>query len=480
MDPISPIILIVSLVELTARVIEVGNTFRNISNITHDPRFIATQARLFTEQTRLALWTNYINGQGGFEVVLQYMEASQREAVLIFVQKVEILLKDAEDAFAAIDPRYKMRLERFSASMRWANFGNDKVHALIEAINSINTALAQVITPPPGYHGASHRSVEALSSQVSMPQDQTQPVRSPSLDTSQGSESDESPIFQTTFHVIQGLHEQTLRTLKKIQSYNSNRVFDILTVKLERWGQILEGPIALDTLLGAEENGETVYGDLKEAIIVVLVDIVLVEELARDTSRPDLKRVLLDTVACLASGDVIDIAANRNIEILEFVDVAELLQKGKEELECAIGDLYQLLPTIRMLRRGKMLDWEQDRDSSRTTEGADETHKLLDTVIEISSPILKSPSQTVAEGSIQSSAIQLASKEFELLREYQRDNAAKLGAEDRKVADELLGKFIRDNEASGEKRDMSEKDRLECKWKILGLVNDLPRPHAST
>lgn len=158
----------------------------------------------------------------------------------------------------------------------------------------------------------------------------------------------------------------------------------------------------------------------------------------------DLRQTLLNTVACLAASDAIEIAASRSTSISDYADVNELLVKGRAELDCAIDDLYRLLPTIRMIRRGKLLELEQERLQTSETDNEDEneTQKLLDTVLSITSSSNESPSRgkTVP---IESSVSRLVEKEMEIIRNYKLSHATKLENEDRHIANELLRKFIR-------------------------------------
>lgn len=158
----------------------------------------------------------------------------------------------------------------------------------------------------------------------------------------------------------------------------------------------------------------------------------------------DLEQTLLNTIACLAVSDAANIAASRSTSISDYADVNELLARGKAELECAIDDLYQFLPTIRMIRRGKLLELEQEslQTSETSTEDENETQKLLDTVLNITSSSNESPSQGKTV-SIESAVSRLVQKEIELIRDYKLSQVTKLDNEDRHIANELLRKFIR-------------------------------------
>ncbi|KAK3361064.1 hypothetical protein B0T24DRAFT_122199 [Lasiosphaeria ovina] len=384
-------------------------------------------------------------------------------------------------------------------------------------------------------------STPSLYSSLSPIQEQ---IRPPSFDFSRYGDHIHEPeataqaaaspaaLAQPVFRLIQHLHRQACIALKKIESYSTeSRSLGTVTSKLERWSELFDGQLALDLmLLKRDADGkELVYAELRQAVITVLVDIILTEEfilteLSKDGSRPDLERTPVDTVSSLAVQDARDIATSRPVSIPESADISELLLKnGRGELEAAVDDLYKLLPTIRMLRRGTMLDWEEEaaeeerkraqretvmRTASKESGAIDsfETRELLETMLD-SWP--SSSARDLTEGGdnnvkseegIPETAARLARKQLEVLREYKTVHAATLLGEDKEAADRLLREFIRDEARmieGGEKsavsrgknpdtgtstsvdrgKELSEKQRLDFESRISELVDQLPRSH---
>lgn len=87
---------------------------------------------------------------------------------------------------------------------------------------------------------------------------------------------------------------------------------------------------------------------------------------------------MLGLVASLAAGDAIEIAVNKAAPIYECPDGGELIAKGLVDPNQCIDDLYQLLPTIRMIRRGAQLG-ATNRTQTPVQEPTGLTEQLLQT-----------------------------------------------------------------------------------------------------
>ncbi|KAI1286546.1 hypothetical protein F5Y03DRAFT_402112 [Xylaria venustula] len=271
----------------------------------------------------------------------------------------------------------------------------------------------------------------------------------------------------------------------QIENYNQQSVVVSSSTKLRRWGEVLSEPPVLDTLLSLEADGELVYAELRQMIITVFVDIILIEEsilteLVEDRSRPDLGQTLLELIASLAASDAIEIAVNKAAPIYEYSDSSDLIPKGLVDINQCIDDLYQLLPTIRMIRRGAQLDATKKTQIAAQPTGV--TEQLLQTVQDI----------VVSSGDIQSNQPVEGSKagswrkELERLREYRRSQAGKLPDADRAIANAVLRKFIQDHEKRKGKRieptEASEGERinreqyLKLGERVSKMIGNLPRP----
>ncbi|KAK0613647.1 hypothetical protein B0T14DRAFT_569673 [Immersiella caudata] len=298
------------------------------------------------------------------------------------------------------------------------------------------------------------------------------------------------------FRVIQYLHQHGHSALERISNYDGGRILDPVVERLGRWGEPFQGPLALDLLVATRDAKENklLYGDLREVLISSLVDIILIEEsilseLVKDPSRRDLEQVLLSVVSSLAVEDATDIAANQPTVVLPFESgTEELLKSGQRELESVVNGLHELLPTIRMIRRGAMLDLEAQQQRRPQTELAQatatqaaeteamSTEELLDTVIDAVSP-RATEDTTQSRGT--SPRAPMRRKEVELLQEYKALHAAKLLGEDKEITDRMLREFLLVGEKPGGQikvDGLTEKGRLELQRRAENLVNDLPRP----
>ncbi|KAJ0115149.1 hypothetical protein J7T55_001558 [Diaporthe amygdali] len=435
MDPLSVIVLTTQLLAILAKSADIFKSLQGVAHATSDPRFKAVEARLFTERTRLSLWMNYVEHQpGGTEAVLENLSDSHRRAIVRFVTDAHELLQNAVERFERSNPTGKRLSARFRAALIWGLRGQEDLNELIDAVNSINTALEKVIMPPPAYHESSFIPREESARQPSITRSASQTISS------------------------------------------------------------LEPDEYVDNIASAPQPPP-------QSILT---------ELVKDSSRRDLKQGLLETIACLAMDGAVDIAIHRDMPIIDFSSLDDLLQQGSKEIEDAVDDLYQFIPTILMLRRGCMIDSElagNDAEAGeatktgeiRSTRGSKliepyleeaETWELLNTAVEMSSP--HSGAATVEarrSESIQDAAYRLASKEVERLREWGDVHAAKLRGEDKATADNLLKSFIQDETVRsmtgpvrGKEKsyDWSEKKQEYMKSKIVTLMSELPRSYGSS
>ena len=285
MDPLSIIAITGLLINIVSGSNRIVNAVLGAADTVNDPTYEATKAKLFTENSRLALWSSHVLEQGGWDVVLEHLGEEERKALLQFVKNAERLLVDAERRFEKANPAGKAGIRRINAAVLWGFRAQDDLQALIAAVNSINTALERVVAPPPGYYGSSHQPVSSSTrGQRQLGQTETFPLRSPEL--VQDPEASDPPVFQPRFRVIQHLHRHGLAAMEGIESYNDESLsLAPLSAKLKRWGAMLEGPLALDILLYANGTGELVYEDLREALITTLVDMILIEGTSSTSGR---------------------------------------------------------------------------------------------------------------------------------------------------------------------------------------------------
>ncbi|KAI1368088.1 hypothetical protein F5Y08DRAFT_297132 [Xylaria arbuscula] len=474
----------------------IANSIRSVSNTVHDPKFIAMRAEFFTEQNRLALWVRYVDGQpGGREAITAHMDEMQKIILSQFENQAKILLKRAKELSSKADPRSQKGIGRFTASIYWAMRGDVELPVLLDAIHKVNNVLEKVVTPPPSYHGPISGVSNSGRGGATASRDHQVIEETSHEETSEGTV--QPPVrgrrmIQPVFHIIHHLHRHSANALDKIEGYGRTKTALPSSVRLQRWGDTLGGPLSLDKLLNLEDDGKLVYEDLRHITITVFVDIILIEvciltELAKDQSRPDLDRTLLDVVACLAVDDAIEIAASSETSISDFSDIQELLVKGIMQIERSIDGLYQLLPTIRMIRRGALLEAAGDDHAAASVVASaseDVTQRLLETVDAIIQSSEKSPSLE----DIESSVGRLSQKQIELLREYKRSQAPKLQGTDKKAANILLTNFIQEykrSTAEGVQGERSTTTRgamgrdgdTKLRERVSELVSNLPHPH---
>lgn len=276
MDPLSFAVLSTQIISLVQKSSSIANAIRGIAYTLDDPKFISTQADLFTEQSRLALWHQYIYGQyGGWEAITEHMMEEQVRKLSQFAKTATYLLQRAESLFARADPSNKLGVKRIKASIIWGTSGQEDLRALLNAIHKINDALEKVITPPPGYHGSLNR--QTSPGDYDILQNQPRPVPDHPPETGLKAGVDDSITDQRAFHITQHLYRYSLAALEKIETYAGGKVNGFLSAKLKRWGDLLDGPLALDILLSLKTNGELVYEDLRQVIITILIDIILTE-----------------------------------------------------------------------------------------------------------------------------------------------------------------------------------------------------------
>lgn len=275
MEPLTVIVASTQFLSLVQKTALLVNSIRSIANTLDDPKFMPTQADLFTEQTRLALWTQYVNGQpGGWEAITGHVMEEQVRALSQFSEKAMSLLKRAEDLAARADPRNKLGINRVKASILWGMSGQEDLRALLDAIHKINNALERVVTPPPGYHGSLNQ--HSSPGDYHILQNQSQPVLDHPPETDLGRGADDPITDQPVFNITWHLYRHSIAALEKIERYAEGKV-SFSSAKLGRWGDLLDGPLALDILLSLKTNGELVYEDLRQVIITTLVDIILTE-----------------------------------------------------------------------------------------------------------------------------------------------------------------------------------------------------------
>ncbi|KAJ3562865.1 hypothetical protein NPX13_g8401 [Xylaria arbuscula] len=512
-EPLSVIALVGLTLDILRSTIIIANSVRSVSNTVDDPKFIAVRAEFFTEQNRLALWVRYVDGQpGGREAITAHLDEMQKVYLLQFEDQAQTLLERATELSSKADPRSKKRIDRFKASIYWSTRGHVELKVLLDAIHKVNNALEKVVTPPPSYHGpiigvSSFGRGGATASRNHQVIEETSHEET-SVDTVQPPVTGRNTMPQPAFHIIHHLHRHSANALDKIEGYGRTKTALPSSVRLQRWGDTLGGPLSLDKLLDLEDDGKLVYEDLRQITITVFVDIILIEvciltELAKDQSRPDLDRTILDVVACLAVDDATEIAASSATSISDFSDIQELLVKGIMQIERSIDGLYQLLPTIRMIRRGALLEAAGDYHAAASVVASaseDVTRRLLDTVDEI----IQSSEKSLSLEDIESSVDRLSQKQIELLREYKRSQAPKLQGTDKKAANILLTNFIQgwysisellivylravEHKRSTVKGVQGEKSTTtsgalgrdgdtKLRERVLELVNNLPHPH---
>lgn len=195
-------------------------------------------------------------------------------------------------------------------------------------------------------------------------------------------------------------------------------------------------------------------------------------------------------MSSLAVEDAREIAANRPMVSYSFDTTEELLDKAKKKLESVVDALYQLLPTIRIIRRGAMLNREeqQQRGQQRATAVVSaqpiatekmETEELLDKVISVVSHPIPEDQKVETDSRDASPCEPIGMKVIQLLQEYKALHAAKLLGEDKELTDRMLKEFLAGEGKSGESGKIdpqSEKWRLELRRRAENLVNELPRP----
>lgn len=275
MEPLSIVVASTQFLILVQKTASIVNSIRSIAHTLDDPKFISTQADLFTEQTRLALWTQYVDGQpGGWEAITGHMMEKQVQALSQFSEKAKSLLKRAEDLAARANPENKLGIKRMQASIFWEMSGQEDLRALLDAIHKINNALERVVTPPPGYHGSLNQHSSPSDYQIL--QNQSRQVLDPPPETDLGPVVNDPITSQPVFYITWHLHRHSIAALEKIERYADGKI-GFSSVKLGMWGELLEGPLALDVLLSLKTNGELVYEDLRQVIITTLVDIILTE-----------------------------------------------------------------------------------------------------------------------------------------------------------------------------------------------------------
>ncbi|KAK0735975.1 hypothetical protein B0T21DRAFT_348101 [Apiosordaria backusii] len=253
-------------------------------------------------------------------------------------------------------------------SLFWTNWVWNELDFLITIISSLNAALENVIARPTG--DANHTTTATLL-EISLPGPQMPPLQhdnaietgehlsQPSCSNTNTNTSSKMSICQ----VIKHLHNSAQNGLRIIVNSTLGGCLRHLLLRLQRWGEILDGPLALDSLFSKfDNNGERLmYKSLREIVITILVDIVLLEE----RSSPAALTAFIDIDASLAAQDARDIATVRPMasHVSDYAGMEELFGAAEKELEDAVNGLFQILPTVRMIRRGVMLDWEADNTS---------------------------------------------------------------------------------------------------------------------
>ncbi|KAK1756741.1 hypothetical protein QBC47DRAFT_168936 [Echria macrotheca] len=503
MDPISAIVIAAQLVTLFSKVVSISKAISDTVYLLRDPAFIAIKADLVIEQASLARWLKNVENQGGLENVLKYVEEEEKKMIAEFSQDILRLIDSAEKIFEKCNPVGKERLNRMASAMNWSTRGKADLESLLPAIHKVNEALDKLVPAPPAYFGGSQVSGPAPSS--------SSPARiaAGNRDNRDGLQQGESSTPQTDIgttsvsqplRIIQYLHHHGYSALQQLSSFDRGQRLKPETDKLGRWGELFKGPLALDLLLLEKDpkDGGLLFDDLREALVTSFIDIILIEEfvlseLIKDLSRPDLGQILLSVVSSLAVEGAREVAAQRPMVGYSFDTTEELLNRAGNELGLVVDSLYQLLPTIRIIRRGAMLNLEEQQERGNpgvTSAGAarsitketTEIEDLLDKVLSAVSPRIPEDQTPEPRSGDELPRAPMGTKVVELLREYKTLHAAKLLGEDKEVADRMLEEFLaREQESggSGGVEGLSEKGRLELQQRVQDLVNDLPRPAQS-
>ncbi|KAI8623452.1 hypothetical protein F5Y19DRAFT_372189 [Xylariaceae sp. FL1651] len=484
MDPLSILASTAIVIEIVHKSVLIINAVRSIHETVEDPKFIAAQADLFLEKQRLALWTQYVKNQpGGWEAVTAHMSPDLVNILRRFQEQSDSLLEKAKHLSDMGDPREKHGTERMKASVFWATRGKD-LATVLNAIHKVNNALEKIIEPPPGYYGSLPAPYSSQSRSV--PGITAPSARENRSEDAVGSTTvqEHSTSSQPPFRTIHHLFRYSVAALENIENYGRKRANTDLSTSLRRWADVLDEPMALDILLSVEAQGELAYAELKQMIITVFVDIILIEEsilanLVVDRARPDLDQTLVELVASLAASEATEIAVNRAARVYEYSGIEELVAKGMSDIDQGIEDLYDLLPPILMLRRGAQL--EATKKSKRLPERIGETEQLLQAVQDM----VQSSGNAEFEKTSGSSKSRPWAKELERLRDYRQNQAVQLRGVDRTLVNEILRKFIQDHRRDDAQSQLqrvsssggfSKEHDTKFGQRISELIGNLPRP----
>ncbi|RBQ70717.1 hypothetical protein FVER14953_21756 [Fusarium verticillioides] len=416
MDPVTAIgsfaILIASIREVVVIIARIRDPLQ--------ARFMSVQASLTAEEARLATWVQF----------MKVTDWNELESVLREEDK-EIIRPLWANLYGLID-KARRQLNKLNntehqslARIHWAIGKYEQLREIIEAIHNINEALYAISTPPPRY------IPPFAPSSASNPPRQTHPPP----DSQEGEQIREmrgsgSKIQAQPTRVIRILFHQAVTGLITIWGTGlaPKKVYDQLAA-LQRWpGSFLEGELALDILLRKKSNDKLLHEDLKNTIMITFVDILLLEEslltyLVKHTGRRVVHSMLLSIVSSFSPDEVSEIESRRTPLTLQDLEENQLFEKVIELLGPAIEDLYDLLPIIRLLRRGELLDREQ-KQSVLISDTAP-TEQTLHLFLQKTDSVIAAAESQVGASSIQDTVLKILRKERERLAEF----AAKIPAD---------------------------------------------------
>ncbi|KAF2269385.1 hypothetical protein CC78DRAFT_604059 [Lojkania enalia] len=434
MDPLSLVGSIVVLLSFTREVFVIVDQVVQPT----DTNFISLQARLIAENGKLTQWMDYMNVKSWEDLEALLREEDRKQMKLLWDNAIE-MLNNVTRRLRKFDPKKPRTISR----IRWILGGEyERLKGLLEAIQNITEALYLVARPPPRYTFAPEPGSHVEDPVVG------RGAYTRQIGVESAQESNSSDVFQNR-RIIALLFHQAVFALRQISGHQvGNKGFDAIFNKLRNWaGSFLEGDVALDILLHKEEQGSPRHGSLKHALITTFVDILLVEEvllncLISNSKSPELERTLLSIMSAFFDEAIIDIATRRSAPVIGDDTQGILIRKSEQFLNLALDDLYDLLPVIRNIRCGHVLDLEQkaiapSAQEENSSDGAVAVEQVLQEVEDIVQEI-GTGSETFDE-----TLTRVAGKHISQLQELSEQFKAKKREEKKQAQFEAIMRGIR-------------------------------------
>ena len=150
----------------------------------------------------------------------------------------------------------------------------------------------------------------------------------------------------------------------------------------------------------------------------------------------------MDLLSILGIDELLDLAASRDAPDLEPGELGQLIEIDLNYIDAAIGDLYDLLPAIRNLRRAAILEHQLAAASAEVPEWT--TINLIDSTISEADQIVKAlESRDRNAEDVDGAMARLIKKERDRLDEWASNlrESSRLGLEQKVQANKILDRL---------------------------------------